>query len=89
MVTNSEIFKPMISMAIRLKDVSVNLFLWTLVLQVPAFAVVNSNLLSASFSYCGQFTFAYDLLKDMELLNLQPTPAMYNSIMVGYFREVS
>lgn len=36
-----------------------------------------------------QFSAAYDILTDMEKWNVKPTATIYNTIMAGYFREVS
>lgn len=40
-------------------------------------------------SYSLQFEGAYNMLKDMEEMNMTPTANMYNAIMAGYFREAS
>lgn len=36
-----------------------------------------------------QFDGAYTMLRDLKKLNLTPTTSIYNTIMAGYFREVT
>ena len=36
-----------------------------------------------------QFDAAYAMLNDLKKLNVAPTASIYNTIMLGYFREVA
>jgi len=41
------------------------------------------------FTFIMQSVRAFVMVNELQKMNLEPTTAMYNSILAGYFREVS
>lgn len=41
------------------------------------------------FTLIMQFVRAYMMVNELQKMNLEPTTAMYNAILAGYFHEVS
>lgn len=51
--------------------------------------ISHTTIWSHYVSFLLQYGGAYDMLSDLEKMNLTPTASMYNAIMVGFFREVT
>ena len=85
---DNETFRSMISLSVKMKDVSVLLF------HLVNLHILLNYLKHVSFIHfflCSslQFEGAYNMINDLEKMNLIPTANMYNAIMTGCFREVS
>lgn len=97
---NSETFRRSISLCIRIKDVISFLTLSSSVAIPRELYFINARKLSMNVMFLTdtmfteplgfvQFEGAYNMLGNLKNFNLAPNSSMYNSIMAGYFREVT
>lgn len=87
---NSETFRSMINLCVKMKDVSLCCCLLKYISwQSCNIEVEQYRTPTYRISFSLQYEGAYSMLSDLEKMNLAPTAAMYNAIMTGYFREVT